>query len=94
MSIEVADQPDRHRFEAVVDGVVGGGAYYEIDGDTITFTHTEVDDEFEGQGVGSALVQGALDDVRERGLRVVVRCPFIREWIERHPDYQDLTAPG
>jgi len=94
VSIEVVDQPDRRRYEAVVDGVVGGSAHYELDGDTMTFTHTEVDDEFEGQGVGSELVRRVLDDVRERGLRIVVRCPFIRSWIERHPEYRDLTAPG
>lgn len=94
MSVEVVDQPDKRRFEVVVDGVVGGVANYELGDDTITFTHTEVDDEFEGQGIGSTLARGALDGVRGRGLRVAVRCPFIRSWIERHPEYQDLTDPG
>ena len=56
------------------------------------FTHTEVFDAFEGKGVGSALARGALDAVRADGTRQVLpRCPFIRGWIERHPDYQDLV---
>ena len=56
------------------------------------FTHTEVDDRFEGQGVGSALARFALDDVRAEGTRrVVPRCPFIKGWIDKHPDYADLT---
>ncbi len=51
-----------------------------------------VDDDAEGQGVGSDLVRTALDQVREEGLRVVAQCPFVKEWIRRHPDYADLTS--
>ena len=56
------------------------------------FTHTEVEDRFEGQGVGSALARFALDDVRAAGTRKVLPlCPFIKGWIEKHPDYADLV---
>ncbi len=58
----------------------------------ITFTHTEVGDAFEGRGVGGQLARRALDDARARGLRVQPRCSFIRSWIDRHDDYQDLVA--
>lgn len=55
-------------------------------------SHTEVLPEFEGQGVGSALARYALDDVRAEGTRrVQPLCPFIKSYIERHPDYQDLV---
>ncbi len=60
--------------------------------DRIVFVHTEVDDAVEGQGVGSDLVRSALDSVREEGLRVVAQCPFVKEWIGRHPDYADLRS--
>ena len=56
------------------------------------FTHTEIDPAFEGHGVGSALAKAALDDVRAKGLKAVPLCPFIRTWIDRHPDYEDLVA--
>jgi len=56
----------------------------------ITFVHTEVPAELGGQGVGSKLVKGALDQVRADGLKVVAQCPFVRGWIEKHPDYADL----
>ena len=80
------------RYEAHLDGELAGSAYYELGEGRIVFTHTEVDDAFEGRGVGSALARFALDDVRARGgLRVVPRCPFIKGWIDRHPDYQDLV---
>jgi len=90
--VQVTDNPDHSRFEAYVDGVLAGFSAYETASDLIMFTHTEVDDAFEGHGVGSALARGALDAVRADGTRKVLpRCPFIRAWIERHPDYQDLV---
>ena len=55
------------------------------------FTHTEVEDEFEGHGVGSTLARVALDDVRRRGTARCCRMPFIKGWIGKHPDYQDLV---
>jgi len=86
MTVEVSDQPSDGRYEATVDGAYAGGAWYELNGDVITFTHTLIEPEFEGQGVGGALARYALDDVRERGLQVVPRCPFIKRWIQRHTD--------
>lgn len=92
MSPRVTDNPDQHRFEAFVDDELAGFAQYRLHGDRITFTHTEVDDAFEGQGVGSSLARGALDHSRDAGRTVVARCPFIKAWIDKHPDYQDLLA--
>ena len=89
---QVTDQPDHGRFEATVDGVHAGYAYYRRENGVVTFTHTEVEDAFEGQGVGSRLVSHALDVVRSAGQVVRPECPFVREYIERHPDYQDLLS--
>ena len=93
LSVRVQDNTARHRFEAVDDaGAVAGFAQYLRREDHIVFTHTEVDEAFEGQGVGSALARGALDAVRSEGLPVIAQCPFIKDFIERHPDYQDLLV--
>lgn len=93
--IDVRDVPERSRYEVSVDGALAGHADYRDEGDVRVFVHTEVDDAFEGQGVGSTLAQEALDDVRASGRRLVPRCPFIRAYIERHPDYADLvSSPG
>jgi uncharacterized protein len=89
--VEVTNNEAEKRYEARMGGELAGAAYYDSADDLIVFTHTEVDEAFEGHGVGSALARGALDDVRADGRRkVIARCPFIRGWIERHPDYQDL----
>jgi predicted GNAT family acetyltransferase len=94
---EVTRNDERHRYEVTLDGALAGYAEYELTSSTITFTHTVVDPAHEGQGVGSVLVRGALDDAISRGeRRVKIVCPFIRAWIEKHPDYQHLlgSAPG
>jgi predicted GNAT family acetyltransferase len=94
MTVTVSDAPERSRYEARIDGEVAGFAAYRHDGDVLVFTHTEVDDEHEGQGVGGALARHVLDDVRRRGLTARLRCPFLAEWARRHPEYSDvLTQP-
>ncbi|GAB7037531.1 MULTISPECIES: GNAT family N-acetyltransferase [Catenuloplanes] len=92
MSTEVRDNAAESRFEIVVDGTVAGFAAYRVRDDALIFTHTEVDPGHEGQGLGSTLAAAALDAARERGATVVPRCAFIKSYIERHPDYQDLVA--
>jgi uncharacterized protein len=92
MDVTVRNAPERRRYEAVLDDEVAGFSRYFLDGDLVVFTHTEVDDRFEGRGVGTDLVRAALDDVRASGRHVVARCPFVRSWIGRHPQYADLVA--
>jgi uncharacterized protein len=91
MNVEVRDAPERQRYEAVVDGTVAGFAVYRDYSGARVFTHTEVLPAYEGRGVGTALARGALDDVRASGQTLVARCPFIRSYIERHPEYADLV---
>ena len=91
MTTTVTDVPERDRYELTVDGEVLGAAFYQRGDGVVVFTHTEVDDDHEGEGLGSTLVSEALDDVRRRDLRVVPRCPFVSSYIERHPEYADLV---
>ncbi|SHN74962.1 hypothetical protein SAMN05660350_02273 [Geodermatophilus obscurus] len=91
MELTVTDVPEAGRYEARARDRVLGQANYQRRGDQVVFTHTEVDPDTEGSGVGSSLVRGALDDVRAHGLRAVPRCSFVRAWIDRHPEYADLV---
>ena len=90
--ILVEDNPEESRYEARIGDRLLGIAEYELADESgpITFTHTEVLPDVEGQGVGGRLARTALDDVRRRGLRAVVECPFIASWVRRHRDYDDL----
>ena len=90
MTIEVLEAPERQRYEATRDGAVLGFAAYQRTHELVVFTHTEIDPEFEGQGVGGVLVRGALDHVRELGLKALPVCPFVQAWMNRHPEYADL----
>ena len=93
LELDVRDNPQRSRYEALVGTDVAGFAAYRDSAGVRVFTHTQVDDDYEGHGVGSRLARAALDDVRTKGMQIVARCPFIAEWVQRHPDYQDLVRP-
>jgi predicted GNAT family acetyltransferase len=89
--VTVRDDPQLERFEVWLgDERAGFAAYHRQDG-VVTFTHTEVDDRFEGRGLGSTLVRGALDAARQSGAAVLPVCPFVRSWLRKHPDYVDLV---
>jgi predicted GNAT family acetyltransferase len=88
----VRDNPEKLRYEALVDGRVAGLLFYRARERELVLVHTEVADEFEGQGIGGRLVAGALDDIRARGLRIVPICPFVKAYLRRHPEYTDLIA--
>ncbi|WP_239164316.1 GNAT family N-acetyltransferase [Actinoplanes palleronii] len=93
MEIVVTDVPDKGRFEARDEaGALAGVLTYQITGPIIVFTHTKVDPEFEGHGVGSALAKAALDDARAKTRTVVPMCPFVSEWVDKHPEYEPLIA--
>lgn len=93
MTIDVRKNDELSRYEAVTeDGTVAGFAEFIEDSRKVTFTHTEVDDKFEGQGVGGKLARAALDGTREADKAVVPLCPFIKSFIDKHDEYADLVA--
>ena len=87
----VTDVSDRRRFEIGVDGAVVGFAEYRRRPGVILFTHTEIDAARNGEGLGTKLVRGALDSARAEGLAVLPYCPFVRDFIKRHPEYLNLV---
>ncbi|WBB69770.1 GNAT family N-acetyltransferase [Micromonospora sp. WMMD812] len=92
MSTLVEDNPAKQRFEILVDDALAGFAAYELRGEVLVFTRTEVDPRFQNMGVGSALVRQTLDQVRARGGRVVPQCRFVAAFIDRHPEYAALVT--
>jgi uncharacterized protein len=86
---DVVNNNSQHRYELNVDGHLAA-TYYKLSDGVITFVHTEVPPELGGKGVGSKLVKGALDQVRADGLKVIPQCPFVKTYIDKHPEYADL----
>jgi predicted GNAT family acetyltransferase len=89
----VTDRPNELRYEIEEGGEVVGFLMYRVEPGVLDLVHTDVEPKWEGKGVGAALVKGALDDVRARGLKVRPYCPFVAAYIRRHPEYEDLVAP-
>jgi uncharacterized protein len=86
---EIVNNTSKHRYELAVDGHIAA-TYYKIADGVITFVHTEVPPELGGKGIGSKLIRGALDQVRSDGLKVIPECPFVKAFIDKNADYQDL----
>ena len=91
MAMQITDNPAHHRFEVSLDGRTAF-ASYRRDGNVLLVYHTEVPREFEGRGIGSALVKGVLDIAREQGLKVKPFCSFVAAYMQRHPETADLRA--
>jgi predicted GNAT family acetyltransferase len=89
--MEVRDNPEELRYELVDDDQIVGELLYRRYPDRIVLVHTDVPPALEGQGLASRLVAGALDDIRGQGLRVVPVCPFVRSYLQRHPEYESLV---
>jgi predicted GNAT family acetyltransferase len=91
MSDKVHDNGERKRFELEVEGHIAFSEYRR-NGNVIEIRHTEVPPALGGKGVGSRLVRGLLDLIRAEGAKAVPVCPFVKAYIEKHPEYADLKA--
>jgi predicted GNAT family acetyltransferase len=87
----VRDNPEELRYEILRGGELVGEIRYRSEPGVIVLVHTDVAPSAEGQGIGTRLVAGALDDIRSRGLRLVPVCPFVAAYLRRHPEQRDLV---
>jgi len=92
-AIEVRHNEAAHRFEAVVDGQLAR-ADYRLEGDVMRIFHTEVPFAFEGRGIAARLVGTAFEHAREKGLKVLPACSYVRVYVRRHPETQPLLVAG
>lgn len=93
MSLTVQENQAAHRYEAIDEsGVVAGFVeYVDHRGSRLLF-HTEVDDAFEGQGVGSTLARESIEQSLAAGTPLETSCPFLQRWVERHPEYAERVT--
>jgi predicted GNAT family acetyltransferase len=83
---------ENNRFELEVDSKVAFIEFDKIEPNTLDLVHTEVPEELGGKGVGSELVKGALNYCKENNLLVIPSCPFIKSYMEKHTEWNDLIA--
>lgn len=89
--VDVRDSQEEGAYVIEVDGHRAGRAEYVIREGRRVFTHTEIENDFSGMGLGTRLVRHALEDVRAEGGLMVPICPFFATYITRHPEYEDLV---
>jgi predicted GNAT family acetyltransferase len=92
MDPRITHRAERHRYDMELDGKPAGQIAYRLQGDVIDLLHTAVEPQFEGQGLASKLAKFALDDARSRGLKVKASCQYIRKYLERHPEYNEIVT--
>ena len=91
MDIDVRHIPERHRYVLTADGANAGHAGYTDDGNVRSIMHTWIEDEYEGQGLGSQLIVAALDDIKSSGKQVIPACPFVPKVLKDNPEYIALV---
>jgi predicted GNAT family acetyltransferase len=92
MDIHISNVPEARRYEAHRDGALVGFLEYVVKRGRIALVHTEVPPEHEGQGIAGGLARFALEEARRGGLRVIPICPYVRTYLERHPEYADIVS--
>lgn len=93
-NVLVVRRDDEHgRYEAFLhDERIGLADFGAVDG-AVVLPHLEIEPRHEGRGYASALTRAVLDDLRSHGVsRIVPSCPYVRAWVSRHPEYQDLVG--
>ena len=91
--VDVTHNEERKRFEAQIGEQTAVLEYMKV-GDTYIFTHTEVPEALEGRGIGGALAKTGLEYVRDHDLTTAPLCPFVKAYIQRHPEYKPLVKMG
>lgn len=90
MKYPVNNNEEQQQFEIHVDGDIAV-IEYRVHEDYIAFMHTEVPEQFEGRGIASQLAEHALEWARESGKKIKVYCSFVKTYLERHQEYNDLV---
>ena len=94
MSTNVTHNEADSRYELTVDKQLVGVAKYRRNGDQLDFTHTEIAPDHEGQGLGTVLIEAALDDVKRQSLTVLPHCWFMRDHIAEHLEQYLALVPS
>jgi predicted GNAT family acetyltransferase len=94
MDVTVVDNSEATRYEARAGDAIAGFAVYRREPEAVVVVHTEVDPAFEGQGIGSILVRGMLDQLRDEGATVRPECPFVRSYVRKHWDAYGAMVTG
>lgn len=92
MSASVSRETGPDRFEVSSDGAVAGFAQFVDHDGRRVFFHTEIGEEFGGQGLAGTVVEAAVRATRDEGLTVVPVCSYVTKWLTKHTDHGATVA--
>jgi predicted GNAT family acetyltransferase len=90
--VQLLNNVSQQQYELHLDGLRVSLASYLERGEVTVIPHTETLPAYGGRGLAGRLVAFALDDLRSRGRKLEPACPFVADFVRKHPDYQDLLA--
>lgn len=92
MTENIAHDPEKQKFYAVIDGKQNVLEYYHKGDSLLDFVSTYVHPDMRGHGIASEIVKKGLDYAKENEFKVKPSCPFVYDFIKRHPEYEDIMA--
>ena len=87
MADEIINNVSMNRYELPIADDAVAVAYYSLEDGRVVLRHTEVPNEFGGQGIGKRLAHAVFERLRAEGKRVIARCPFMASYAARNPQY-------
>ncbi|MFT4033710.1 MAG: GNAT family N-acetyltransferase [Siphonobacter sp.] len=90
--ISLTNNQHLNQFEMEIEDQIALIAYHTIHSDTLALDHTEVPEQLQGKGIASALVEKTFHYLEEHNMKMLPYCPFIRTYLQRHPDWYRLVA--
>lgn len=90
-NVTIANRPEHNRYEIAIGGQVAF-LDYRLRDDHVVLVHTEAPVSLRNRGLGTRLARHALDEARRAGLEVIVKCPFITDWLHQHHEYDDIIV--
>ena len=70
--------------------VVAEMTYVWAGTEKIIINHTEVNEILKGQGAGKQMLSKAVEFAREKGLKIIPLCPFVKSVFDKTPEYDDV----
>ncbi len=87
--LKVVDNPAHHRYEMDLGNDLAFIEYGHFKNDLVIM-HTYVPESHRGMGIAGKMMKMMLDDIRAKGIKIIVYCPALSKYIEKNTEYQDL----
>ena len=93
IEIKQNNEEKHGNFEAFIDGRRAGLMTYTwAGGERFIIDHTEVEEAYNGKGVGKEMVLAAVDFARKEGKKIIALCPFAKATFQKNEELQDVLV--